>query len=202
MDRSDGSAALEGENASDNDRASPDATGTPTDGDGSGGADVISPSDLPSGADRARFARLRRLSHALDSAVAIPGTRIRIGLDPILGLLPVVGNAPTTAASAYVVAEAAALGAPRATLVRMCLNLLLDAAVGSIPLVGDAFDAVWRANNRNVRLLHARIDDPGGERRDRRAVAALGLVVFGLVLSVGAAAVVAVWWLFGLVSIV
>lgn len=201
MDRSDGSATFEGADASGR-TGSPGVTGTLSDAEDPADADAGASTDLPSDADRARLARLRRLSHALDSAVAIPGTNVRIGLDPIVGLLPVVGDAPTTAASAYVVAEAAALGAPRTTLVRMCLNLLVDAVVGSIPLVGDAFDAVWRANDRNVRLLQARIDDPGGERRDRRAVIALGVAVFGLVLAVGTAAVVAIWWLFGLAGVV
>jgi hypothetical protein len=155
-----------------------------------------------SGDPGARLARVRRLSRALDSAVTIPRTDIRIGVDPIVGLLPGVGDVVPTAASAYIVAEAAALGVPRATLARMCLNLLVDAVVGSIPLVGDAFDVVWRANDRNVRLLEARLADPTGERRDRRAVAALGAAVFLVVLAVGLAGIAAVWWLLGVAGIV
>jgi hypothetical protein len=150
----------------------------------------------------ARLARVRRLSRALDSAVTIPRTDIRIGVDPIVGLLPGVGDVVPTAASAYIVAEAAALGVPRATLARMCLNLLVDAVAGSIPLLGDAFDVVWRANDRNVRLLEARLADPGGERRDRRAVAALGAAVFLVVLAVGLAGIAAVWWLLGVAGVV
>lgn len=100
-----------------------------------------------------RVTALRRLSHYLDSAVRVPGTDRRVGLDPVLGLLPVVGDAPTTALSAYIVAEAAALGAPRVTVARMVLNLLVDAVVGAVPLVGDLFDAFWKANRRNVRLF-------------------------------------------------
>ncbi len=162
-------------------------------------AEIVSPaagieSDVdPATADR--LARLRRLSRLLDSAIEIPGTNLKVGLDPLLGLLPVVGDAPATAASAYVVAEAAALGAPRATLARMCLYLLVDAVFGSVPLVGDAFDVLWRANDRNVRLLEARLVDPRGETRDRRVVVALGTAVFVAVLAVGAGAAVTVWWL-------
>ena len=162
-------------------------------------AEIVSPaagieSDVdPATADR--LARLRRLSRLLDSAIEIPGTNLKVGLDPLLGLLPVVGDAPATAASAYVVAEAAALGAPRATLARMCLYLLVDAVFGSVPLVGDAFDVLWRANDRNVRLLEARLVDPRGDTRDRRVVVALGTAVFVAVLAVGAAAAVTVWWL-------
>jgi len=146
-------------------------------------------------ADRLR--RVRRLSHLLDSAVVVPGTRFRVGLDPLLGLLPVVGDAPTTLLSAYVVAEAAALGAPRATLARMVGNLLVDAVVGSVPLVGDLFDAAWRANERNVRLLEARVDDPGGTgaRADRRLVLVVSVGLAVLLVALGAAAVAAAWWL-------
>lgn len=141
------------------------------------------------------LARLRRLSHYLDSAFRIPGTEYRIGLDPILGLLPVVGDLPATAASAYIVAEAAALGAPRETVVRMVGNLVVDAVVGSVPVVGDAFDAVWKANRRNVRLLEARRADPSGARRDGRVLAVVGVALVALLLALGAAAAVASWWL-------
>jgi hypothetical protein len=143
-----------------------------------------------------RLADLRRLSHYLDSAVRVPGTNRRIGLDPVLGLLPVVGDAPTTALSAYIVAEAAALGAPRATVARMVLNLLVDAVVGAVPLAGDLFDAVWKANERNVRLLDERLTDPDATA-DRRVVlvAAAGLALG--ILAVGALAAVALWWALG-----
>jgi hypothetical protein len=141
------------------------------------------------------LARLRRLSHYLDSAVEVPGTNFRVGLDPIVGLLPVAGDVPTTAVSAYIVAEAAALGAPRETVARMVLNLVVDAVVGSVPVVGDAFDAVWKANQRNVRLLEARRTDPAGATRDGRVVAVVGVLLFVLLLAIGAAAVAASWWL-------
>ena len=107
---------------------------------GNGAADVnrresgefgLADTDNPTDDAAARLNRLRRLSHLLDSAVEIPGTKIRIGLDPLLGLLPGIGDATATAASAYVVAQAAALGAPRATIARMVLNLAVDALVGT-----------------------------------------------------------------------
>ncbi|MFD1685447.1 DUF4112 domain-containing protein [Halobellus litoreus] len=169
------------------------------------GLDAAGPTARPRTVDVAdpeRLARLRRVSRLLDSAVEIPGVNVRVGLDPLLGLLPGVGDATATAASAYVVAEAAALGAPRATLARMCLNLLVDALLGSIPLVGDAFDVVWRANDRNVRLLEARLADPTAERRDRRVVIVLGIAVFVGVLTVSAAVVATLWWLFGVAGVV
>ena len=141
-----------------------------------------------------RIARLRRVSEYFDSAFEIPGTNYRVGLDPVLGLLPVVGDAPGAAVSAYVVAEAAALGVPRATLARMLFNVVVDAVVGSLPVVGDAFDAVWKANVRNVRLLEARADAPDGAP-DRRFLFAVTAGVFLLVLALVAAATVAAWWL-------
>lgn len=191
------------------DRETDSPPGDAPDADGDSDTDAADVFDTPvrggarlTDAERSRLARVRRFSYAFDSAVTIPGTNVRIGLDPLLGLLPVVGDATAAAVSAYVIAEAAALGVPRATLARMCLNVLVDALVGSLPLVGDAFDAVWRANDRNVRLLEARLADPRGERRDRRIVAALGLAIFLVVTAVGVAAAAVAWWLLGVAGAV
>lgn len=140
------------------------------------------------------LARLRRLSYYLDSAIPIPGTDRRIGLDPILGLLPVAGDLPAAAVSAYIVAEAAALGAPRETVARMVLNLVVDAVFGSIPLVGDVFDAAWKANRRNVRLFEARRDDPSGAERDGRVLAVAGVLLFALIVALGAGVALVSWW--------
>ena len=141
------------------------------------------------------LARLRRLSYYMDSAIEIPGTNLRIGLDPILGLLPVAGDLPAAAVSAYIVAEAAALGAPRETVARMVGNLVVDAVVGSVPLVGDVFDAAWKANQRNVRLFEARRADPSGAERDGRVLAVAGVLLFGLIVLIGAGVALASWWL-------
>ena len=150
------------------------------------------------------IARLRAVSFWLDEAFEVPGTNHRIGLDPLLGLLPVVGDAPTTAVSAYVVAEAVALGVPRETLARMLATLALDATVGSIPVIGTLFDAVWKANARNVALLEARtaaVDGvgptPDDVRADRRFLFAVAAAVFLFVAGVGAAFALAVLWLVG-----
>ena len=123
--------------------------------------------------------RVRTLSKLLDDAIRIPGTNYRIGLDPLVGLLPVVGDVPTTAASSYVVFEAARIGVPRETLTRMVVNLAIDAVFGSIPIIGDVFDATWKANARNVALLEARAAEPAA-RADRRF-----LLAFTAVLLVG-----------------
>jgi Domain of unknown function (DUF4112) len=97
--------------------------------------------------------RLRDLARLLDSAFEIPGTNWRIGWDSLVGLVPVVGDLATGAVSAAIVARAAQLGVPRWQLVRMAANVGIDLALGAIPFVGDAFDFVWKANNRNVRIL-------------------------------------------------
>ncbi|MFC5970007.1 DUF4112 domain-containing protein [Halomarina salina] len=103
--------------------------------------------------------RCRTVAAALDEAVPVPGTDQRVGLDSILGLLPVAGDAVAAAASSYIVLEAARLGAPKSTLLRMGFNIAVDFGVGSIPILGDLFDAVFKANRKNVELLERFLDD-------------------------------------------
>jgi hypothetical protein len=151
---------------------------------------------------RSELAALGRLSYYLDDLFVVPGTSYRVGLDPLLGLVPGVGDVATSTASAYIVARAAALGVPRATLARMLVILVVDAVFGSLPLVGDVFDGAWKANRRNVRLLESRLADPEGEARDRRyvLVVTVGLTLLLVLVSVGVA--VAAWWLLGRAGVV
>jgi hypothetical protein len=144
--------------------------------------------------------RARAVAHVLDEVVEIPGTNYRIGLDPLLGLLPVVGDAPAAVASAYVVATAAAVGVPRATLARMLSYLVVDAVVGSLPLVGDVFDAAFKANVRNVRLLEARAERPATATVDRRFLLLTGGTVSAVLLLLGVASAAVSWWLLGLLA--
>ena len=104
--------------------------------------------------------RLRQLTDVLDNAVAIPGTNYRVGIDPLLGLLPGGGDTLGAILSAYIVLQAAQLGAPRPTLVRMVWNILLDSLVGTIPLLGDFVDVAWKANTKNMALLEAHLRTP------------------------------------------
>jgi hypothetical protein len=101
----------------------------------------------------ARIARIDALATLLDTAFVMPGTGIRFGLDGLIGLFPVIGDTITTALSLFIVNEAYQLGAPGHVIVRMLGNVALDGVLGAVPLVGDAFDVLWRANRRNVRLL-------------------------------------------------
>jgi hypothetical protein len=97
---------------------------------------------------------LERGVHLLDSAYQIPGTRLRIGLDPVLGLvLPMAGDVLTGCVSMGVLFLALQYRVPAPVLGRMVMNVAVDAAVGGIPIVGDAFDFVWKANERNFDLL-------------------------------------------------
>jgi hypothetical protein len=110
---------------------------------------------------RATLERLERLAQLLDTALVLPGTNFRFGADAIIGLVPGIGDAITTAISAYIVYEARRLGVPRHVLVRMIGNVALDGLVGAVPLVGDVFDTMWRANIRNVRLLRKYLERDG-----------------------------------------
>lgn len=97
--------------------------------------------------------RLERLAWWMDERFRIPGTSRRVGLDGLLGLVPGVGDAATTLVSAWIVAQAWRMGAPRHVILRMVANVGIDFALGSVPLAGDVFDFAFKANSRNVRLL-------------------------------------------------
>ncbi len=110
--------------------------------------------------------RLRNIAHRMDTALRIPLIGVRVGWDSILGLVPGVGDALALVPAGYIVKEAHRLGASRRILGQMCANVGIDLAIGAIPLVGDLFDVGWKANTRNVDLLHEHLSD-----RDRAAAA-------------------------------
>ena len=97
--------------------------------------------------------KLRTIATVLDDAVRVPGTNIRFGLDALLGLMPGAGDAVTGAVAAYAIVLAARLGAPPIIIARMALNVLIDVATGTIPVLGDIFDVGWKSNRKNVKLL-------------------------------------------------
>jgi len=131
-------------------------------------------------AEQQEVASLARLSRLLDGAVRIPGTDIRVGLDPILGLIPGLGDWAGALGAGYILLRAASLGVARPTLLRMAGNIGIDFMAGSVPVLGDIFDLGWRANERNMALLRAHMDAPEQRRR-----ADHGFVV-ALVLGLGA----------------
>jgi hypothetical protein len=105
--------------------------------------------------------RLEALAKLMDSAFLIPGTYVRMGLDGIIGLVPVVGDLVSGAISSYLIWEARRLGASRWVIGRMAANTLIDTTVGAIPIVGDAFDVLFRTNMKNLALLRKHLTKKG-----------------------------------------
>ncbi len=97
--------------------------------------------------------RLELIARLLDDALVLPGTRITLGWDAIIGLMPVAGDALTTLLSSYLVWEARRLGVSKWTLARMAANVGVDFLLGAVPVLGDLLDIGWKANRRNVNLL-------------------------------------------------
>lgn len=97
--------------------------------------------------------RIRRLSRLMDTAIRIPGIGLRIGLDPIIGLVPGLGDLISTAFSAYIIYLATRFNLPGKAIGWMIFNIGLEAIVGTVPLVGDLFDALYKSNIRNLKLL-------------------------------------------------
>ena len=135
--------------------------------------------------------RLQRLAELWDAGFRIPGTGIRLGLDPLVGLVPGVGDAAGALVASYVVLQAARLDVPPSTLLRMLANVAIDAVLGTVPVLGDIFDVVWKANLKNVALIEHHLADPRGARRASRTW--IITVIAVLVLLAGAS--VAIGWL-------
>jgi len=137
-------------------------------------------------AENATEGSTRRLARLLDSEFRVPGTRMRFGVDGLLGLVPGVGDAAGLALSSYVVLQAIGLGARGATVARMVANVAIDAVFGVVPVLGWAFDFWFKANNRNIALLERHGIDPEGtaewsRRSLRRTV--IGVVVGTIVIT-------------------
>jgi hypothetical protein len=132
----------------------------------------------------AQVERLRSLARFLDSALPVPGTRYRFGLDAVIGLIPGIGDAFGALFSVIIVFQAARLGAPRSTLIRMMGNIALDTIVGGIPLLGDLFDVGWQSNNRNLALLEQHLNNPAAALRSSRRMLLLVTAMLLLILAV------------------
>ena len=126
--------------------------------------------DLPDTVDQAAVDRMRLVSQLLDDAVPVPGTDYRIGLDPIMGAAPIAGDVVTGLISLYIVAESARLGVSYQTLLKMLLNVSIDVGGGSIPVVGTLFDAAWKSNKRNVKLLVDELKAQAGQDEEPMSI--------------------------------
>lgn len=112
-------------------------------------------------------ARVTMVANLMDSAFLIPGLNRRIGLDAVIGLVPGVGDAISAVLASYIVWEAHQLGLPRWKIARMIGNIALDTVFGAIPLAGDVFDVFFKANQRNLRIIHHHL---GLSRRGPRRI--------------------------------
>ena len=149
--------------------------------------------------ERHRLERVERLATLLDNAIPIPGTRFRIGLDPLLGLLPGLGDALGALASAWILVEAARLGVSRTVLARMLYNIAVDTLVGAVPGAGDLFDFVWKSDAKNVALLRRHLEQPDVvHRASRRLLLAVLVLLAGAAVVSVVAAILLIKFLFTL----
>jgi hypothetical protein len=136
--------------------------------------------------------RIAFMARMLDDLVTIPGTRQRLGLDSVVGLIPGIGDLASAAVGAWIIVEASRFRLPGVVLARMIVNTVVDFAIGAIPLLGDLFDVVFKSNSRNLALFRRHATDPGASTTEHRVfLGALVLVVVGLLWL----AIVALGWL-------
>jgi hypothetical protein len=137
--------------------------------------DTLRPSE-----ERAAKDRVERLARWLDDGLTVPGTSIRIGLDPLLGMIPGIGDFVTTFLGIGILVEARRLKAPASILALMALNLGLDLTIGLVPVLGDFADFFFRANRKNARLFREWYDDPRqAHAQARRHLALRGALLLG-----------------------
>jgi len=143
------------------------------------------------------FIAVSKFAYWLDAGIRIPGTNLRFGLDPILGLIPGAGDAAGAVLAGWILVEAVRLGASRATILRIAGNVALDAGLGAVPVIGDVFDFAWKANLRNVALLEQHLASPvRAERADRSFLALVIVGVVAIVLGLLALGTLLTVWLF------
>ncbi|MBD2355670.1 DUF4112 domain-containing protein [Tolypothrix sp. FACHB-123] len=131
--------------------------------------------------------RLRQLSRLMDNMITIPGTQVGVGLDPILGLLPIGGDFLGVILSCYIVLEAARIGVSRATLGRMVVNIIIDGLIGTFPMLGDLFDFAWKANTLNIQLLEENLKSPQNMQKADKGFMLLllvGLLLIAIILVI------------------
>jgi hypothetical protein len=140
-----------------------------------------------------RLKRMRQLSRVLDSAFVIPGTKQRMGLDPILGLIPGGGDTVSAALSSYIIIEAALMGLPRSALIRMVINIVIDTIVGSVPILGDIFDVFSKANLRNMQIVENHAKAPKSSAKVDKLF--IILLIGGLITLILLAGSITLWLL-------
>ena len=136
-----------------------------------------------------RVREVETLAWLLDNSIPIPGTGRRVGIDGLVGLVPVVGDLASAGMGLFVVWRGSRLGLPRVVVARMLANSAIDFAVGAIPVLGDAFDLWFKANTRNLRLMHRYIAEPDAPTRPQwiaiAVIAGVVLLILGVLIWLG-----------------
>ncbi len=143
----------------------------------------------------AKLQHLRKLSDFLDRSLSIPGTNFRVGWESIIGLLPVGGDVIGMLFSIYILFQAFQFRLPMSILLRMAFNIILDTAVGSIPILGDIFDMTWKANTKNVNMLEQHLHEPGKSQKTNKLFMTILFTVLVLILIAFIAIGAMVIWL-------
>jgi len=129
----------------------------------------------------AKLERLRYLSNLWDNALRIPGTNLRVGLESLIGILPFGGDVIGLLLSCYILFHAIQFKLPKTILLRMVSNIIIDAVVGLVPILGDLFDTTWKANTRNVNILENHLQQPTlSHSANRRFIVLLWLGVVSI----------------------
>ena len=132
-----------------------------------------------------KLIRLKRLSERLDDTFTIPGTKYKIGIEALIGAVPIIGDLIGGILASYIMYSGVKMGAPPRIIARMAVNIAIDFAIGSIPIIGDLFDLVWKANKKNVELIEdATLDDKEEQKLNYLIITALILVLLGILLLI------------------
>ena len=132
-----------------------------------------------------KLIRLKRLSERLDNTFTIPGTKYKIGIEALIGAVPIIGDLIGGILASYIMYSGMKMGAPPRIITRMAVNIAIDFAIGSIPIIGDLFDLVWKANRKNVELIEdATLDDKEEQKLNYLIITALILVLLGILLLI------------------
>ena len=146
----------------------------------------------------AELRSLRDLAWLMDNSIPIPFLRMRVGVESLLGLIPLVGDALGAAISGGILLWAARLGVSRVVMLRMGINVAVETVLGAIPFAGDLFDFAWKANTRNVELLAAHVRDPrGAAKAGWIFITGLLLALLGLLVALGWLSFLFLRWVIG-----
>ena len=132
-----------------------------------------------------KLLRLKLLSERLDDSIKIPGTNQKIGIDAIIGLIPILGDFIGVIFSTYIMYSGIKMGVSSKIVKKMAANIAIEFIIGSIPIIGDIFDALWKANKRNVELIEeATVENQENYRLNYLIMASLIILILGLILVI------------------